>query len=71
MKCNLKSKSLRSYLNISTGGEGGENKQKSHTQNHNVESPSVCHGVFLIALNQTHFEFTADSRFSSVAKFVL
>lgn len=35
----------KTYFNVPTSGEGGENEQKSHTQNHNVESPSVCHGV--------------------------
>lgn len=46
--------SLLTYFNVPTGGEGGENKQKAHTQNHNIKSPSVCHGVFL-AVKTTYF----------------
>lgn len=32
------------YFDVSTCGERGENKEESQTQNHHVESPSVCHG---------------------------
>lgn len=32
------------YFDVSACGERGENKQESQTQNHHVESPSVCHG---------------------------